>query len=325
LFGGALLVLLIVALFAAPAADAAFPGRPGPIVYSRFHPGPNLRADGIFVHGPRQGQRARRLINANPQGKLAYSPDGLSIALATNAGLMYDQAVSRISVVNVDGTGLRQVTEEAAYDSNPSFSPDGRRIVFDRVVGFGPDSIRSIFSVNIDGSDLRRLTFGPSSDFEPTFTPDGRRIVFVTDRNRGRRTDPTAIYSMRADGSDVRLLIDTPGADVGPDVSPSGRRIVFLSDRDGGQTISVAGSTGRDPHPLRGRVSSCDGRPCFYGPVWSPDGKRVAAVFGGAHIAALVVMRSDGSGPVKRFVTERLGKKGFGTRIGAPAWGRRRE
>jgi Tol biopolymer transport system component len=316
-----LLALLIAAALLAPPADAAFPGRPGPIVYQLVHPGTSSAVDGIFAHAPRQGQRTRRLSDADPEGGLTVSPDGRRIAYAASVGLMYDQAVSRIHVMNADGTGVRLVTTDVALDLNPSFSPDGRRIAFDRVVGFGPAAIRSIFSVNVDGSDLRRLTFGPSFDFEPTFTPDGRRIVFVSDRDGGGGSDSTAIYSMRADGSATRRLIDTAGADVEPDVSPDGRRILFLSDRDGGQNVFVAGAGGRNAHPLRGRVTTCEALPCLFGPVWSPDGRRVAAISNGYRLASLVVMRADGTGGVRRIVSQRSDKRGLGGRFGQPAWG----
>lgn len=315
-----LIALLIAAALAAPPADATLPGKPGPIVYQLVHPGTISRMDGIFAHAPRRGVGARRLSGVDAEGGLTVSPDGRSVAYAANVGLMYDAAVSRIFVMNADGSDVRPVTRDVTYDSSPSFSPDGRRIVFTRTVGSGQSSMQNIFSVNVDGTDARRLTFGPSSDFEPTFTPDGRRIVFVSDRNGGASADRTAIYSMRADGSGTRRLIDTPGVDVEPDVSPDGRRILFLSDRDGGQNVFVAGAGGRNARPLRGRVSSCEERSCFFGPVWSPDGKRVAAVSNGRRFAALVVMRADGLGRVRRLVTQRSDARGFGGRFGPPAW-----
>ena len=312
-----LLALLVAAAFAAPAADAAFAGRPGPIVYSRSHPGLN-ESDGIFAHGPRQAQTSYRLSAADTHG-LAISPDGRSIAYAANVGFMYEEMASQIFVMNADGTGVRLVTNNAAYDSTPSFSPDGGRIVFTRRVGIGRTSVENIFSVNPDGSELRRLTFGPFSDSEPTFTPDGRRIVFVSNRVGGGAVDTTAIYSMRTDGSSTRKLIDTPGVDFDPDVSPDGRRILFLSTRDGGANIFVANGRGRRAQPLRGRMS-CENGPCFFGPTWSPDGRHVAAIRWGSRMMALVVMRADGSGRVKRFVTARHPEHQAGVFLGPPAW-----
>jgi Tol biopolymer transport system component len=78
-----------------------------------------------------------------------------------------------IYLVNADGSGQARLTDSAASDLGPSFSPNGSRIAFasDRA---GP---YEIYVMNADGSGETRLTHNSASDAEPAFSPDGRRIA----------------------------------------------------------------------------------------------------------------------------------------------------
>ena len=68
------------------------------------------------------------------------------------------------------------MTTGPSFDSNPAFSPGGKRVVFERDPGVGKSHI---FAVNVDGSDLQQLTNGSFNDSEPVYAPNGKRIVFV--------------------------------------------------------------------------------------------------------------------------------------------------
>lgn len=74
----------------------------------------------------------------------------------------------------------RRLTDHSAGDYDPSWSPDGRRIVFTST----RDGNREIYSVNADGTDLRNLTNHSDSDYDPSWSPDGRRIAFTSTRGR---------------------------------------------------------------------------------------------------------------------------------------------
>ena len=90
------------------------------------------------------------------------------------------------------------------WDTGPSWSANGTKIVFDRV-DFG--STYAVFLMNSDGTHLRKLTGPPGDAFSPDFSPDGKRVVYVG-RKRGSGAD---LYVMNADGTNIRKLAQTHG------------------------------------------------------------------------------------------------------------------
>jgi len=118
---------------------------------------------------PRPVLQAARVVYTQ-----AISPDGEWIAFTPLGGR------EDLFVVKSDGSGYRQLTDDAARDRGPSWSPDGSRIAFysDRSGRYETWAIRP------DGSNLEQLTktTGPArTDF--TWSPDGKRIA-VDDGSR---------------------------------------------------------------------------------------------------------------------------------------------
>jgi TolB protein len=315
-------VALLIAAAAAPAADAAFPGKPGPIAYSLSFSSATEFGGGIFAHPPQRSQKARRLTTVHGDRSPSYSADGRELVFAGqgDAGLpSIGPETSQIYRMNTEGGDRQMVTSGLVYDSNPAFSPDGRRIVFDRMIG--TSRTPHIFIVNVDGSGLQQLTSGSKADYEPTFTPDGRRILFVSNRISDKEKDRSAIYAMGPDGSDLRVLINTPRNEGEPDISPDGRRILFMSSRDGGQSIYVATANGKHMRALIKPMSTCIRRSCYSFPVWSPDEKHIAALYSGSYSSSLVVLRADGKGYGKTFARSSTEEEGYGSHLGPPSWG----
>ena len=123
------------------------------------------------------------------------SPDGKGIAFARSSG---DEPFD-IYVMNPDGTGRVNVTDNPGNDDAPAWSPDGQHIAFmsDR------DDQRDIYVMNADGSGPTRLTDHPGADILPVWSPDGFRIAFVSDRDGKYRW-----WVMNADGSDQVVFSD---------------------------------------------------------------------------------------------------------------------
>src|SRR5215471_7702330 len=99
-------------------------------------------------------------------------------------------------------------------DDNPTYSPDGKQIAFQRAFGRSPTSshasVVAIFTMNADGSHLTRLTEKktPTSteDHEPQWSPNGKKIAFVRLNTTATPRNAEAIEVMNADGSHVRRL-----------------------------------------------------------------------------------------------------------------------
>ena len=216
--------------------------------------------------------------------------------------------------IEPDGSGLVQLTSNAAWDTDPSWSPDGTRLAFSS----NRDGDDDVYVMNADGSGVVAVTSsGTGNDLQPDWSRDGSQIAFVRSgdiyvvsssggspvklgRGRAPAWSPTAsriafarnegdIYVMGADGSNVRPLTSGFDADF-PEWSPDGRSIAFEAvDPNVDETrIYVMGADGSGLRALAG--SSED-----HSPSWSPDGTRLA--FTNILLDANIVTASlDGSG-----------------------------
>ncbi len=308
---------IAVALAAALAtsAHAAFPGKVGPVVYPRVSINEADDTGGLTLHGPRQKQKPHRLTSNPTDEAPAFSADGRFVAFSSVTEPL--AAGRHIYVVNVDGTGLRQLTNGPSFDSNPSFSPNGKQVAFDRHAGAGKTHV---FVINVDGTGLRQLTNGSFNDSEPVYTPSGKRIVFVSDRDHDVKTDRSDIFAMAPSGANQRVLVDGPYYETEPDTAPSGKAIAFVSNRRPGINIFVANANGRHVRQLTHNKRDCFSGSCNLSPAWSPDGKHIAYLAVGRYNSDLEVMRADGSGE-KEFSDGGTETEGFGTKVGAPSWG----
>lgn len=169
-----------------------------------------------------------------------------------------------ILVYSVETAQSENVTNNPALDADPSFSPDGKQIVFASL----RDGNAEIYLMNVDGSDVRRLTNHPAWENHPAFSPDGTTIAFPGDRE-GENFD---VYLMNVDGSNVRRLTDWPSTEsVGPGSwSPDGTKIAFVSDREGNDDIFVISAEVFRPELI---VADSEANLAF--PAVSPDGKQI--------------------------------------------------
>lgn len=172
-----------------------------------------------------------------------WSADGARIAFVSDRAGPYD-----IFLMDADGANPVNLTDNSVEVYNPSFSPNGDRIVFDAPV-LEHDDRYDIFTMRPDGSGVVNLTASADGhDFNARWSPDGRRLAFMSSRDGNFE-----IYVMNSDGSDQRRLTDQGENDHDPSWSPDGRRIVFMSRRDGNPEIYVMNADGSDQRRLTDR------------------------------------------------------------------------
>jgi len=137
----------------------------------------------------------------------------------------YGGASPDIWVCNLDGSNRVKLTDNAAFERSPRWSPDGTRIAFDRAWS-GQDS--EIMLMNADGSGVYAVTVNSYNEGSPTFGPAGRRLAF--DRNLSGNLE---IFSAFLDGSSATNLSSHAADDYHPDWSPrlDDPTILFSSER----------------------------------------------------------------------------------------------
>ena len=127
--------------------------------------------------------------------------------------------------MNADGSGVKALTNDMAdnmhftsFDSDPSWSPDGTEIAFERL----NNGVRSVFVMNSDGTWVEPLAGVTTSNFDPRWSPDGTRIVFSANGT---------IFITNADGSSGFETLPSFGGGF-PCWSPDGTKIP-ISKGDG--------------------------------------------------------------------------------------------
>jgi Tol biopolymer transport system component len=225
------------------------------------------------------------------------SPDGTRLLLTIDSTVSNPGgppfSLLNVAVMNLDGSGLTQLTQSAAGFPVPTgfvnteadasggasaaWSPDGKKIVFTAARdGYQP----SLFTMNADGSGQTRLTTNPATDsvspswdLEPAWSPDGQTIVFyrlVETRQAGIVL--ASLMTIRPDGSSLASipgLDNQTAADPEPSWSPDSRRLAFDGVVNGQYGLVVSNADGSAARIV---VSG----PLVQSPSWAPDGQSIA-------------------------------------------------
>jgi Tol biopolymer transport system component len=90
-------------------------------------------------------------------------------------------------VADGDGGAARTITQFGCASFAPTFTPDGKRILFASNKNNCDGRKFELFQINLDGSGLEQVTnFGGFTSF-PEYSPDGKKLVFCSDRDAKQR------------------------------------------------------------------------------------------------------------------------------------------
>ena len=281
---------LVAGLLLAAPATATFPGPNGRIAFADFGTGQ------LYSTNP-DGTGLRQLTHV-PEGSVAaqpdWSPDSRQITFWSDLG-----GEPRLYVMDRDGSHQRLVfADQPGYGNvSPGYTPDGRRLVFQRCAP-EPIDVCAIYSVGVDGRNLRALTrfktgLESANDFWPTVAPDGR-IAFG---RFGAGGITSQVYVMAADGSGARPITPPALTAIPGEWTPDSRHLNVQSN--GFRLNASIYRVRADGTGLR-RLT----RPSFPNgdiqPNSSPNGDRIAFAsdrrYPDVCCNDLYVMRSDGSG-----------------------------
>lgn len=148
------------------------------------------------------------------EGEPQYSPDGSKIVFVQRTWLESGDRRYNLATMNSDGTGTAVLTqaEQGRPNKYPSFSPDGRKLVFLRQFGDAQDIFNEVYTIDSDGSDETRMTYLEAELAFPAFSPDGTQIAFSYTSNPFCCVYSEAeIYTMGSNGSGLTPITTSPG------------------------------------------------------------------------------------------------------------------
>ncbi|MEP0266308.1 DUF5050 domain-containing protein [Dokdonia sp.] len=198
-------------------------------------------------------------LTTGDHGYPAWSPDGKHIAFyAYHDG----KKTWSIHTMNSDGTNKKRLTyAKNKWDSTPSWSADGKKILFAREYKNSEEIWEyEIWIMNSDGSEemqIKSLVGG-----NPFFTPDGRIVFSAEFKNK-----ESDIHIADVDGQNIIQVTNNDANEWHPKVSPDGQQIAFSSDKSGNREIYVMNIDGSNQKRLTKIPSG--------GPSWSPDGSQI--------------------------------------------------
>ncbi|MGE5277223.1 MAG: LpqB family beta-propeller domain-containing protein, partial [Acidobacteriota bacterium] len=227
----------------------------------------------------------------------------------------------------------RWITRGRSSDREPTYSPDGQRLLFASDRGGNLD----IWEITLANGALRRLTDDPAEDWDPALSPDGKRLVWSSNRS-----GHFEIWTADPDGSDPRLVTHDGVDAENPEMTPDGRWVTYTSANpsrsglwkihpDGSGDTKIAGGSAIHPEispdgayvlyhvPYTAvRVARLTGGEILPFSIdlkplhqlgrsrWLPDGKAIAFVGSNAEKRAGVFVQAFSAGAADTSATRRV-------------------
>jgi uncharacterized repeat protein (TIGR01451 family) len=227
---------------------------------------------------------------AGPSGALAF--------------VSYRDGDAEVYRTNADGSSLVNLTNNAAYDWEPAWSPDGTQLVFNS----DRSGAEEVWLMDSDGSNPTRLTTNGSNGVNFAWSPDGTKIAW---QNWDSTSGQYDICVINADGTGFSNLTNDSEYQNKPQWSPDSTKILYEGEVYDSLTttyhsnILVMNANGSSKTNLSNNSAAED-----FAPVWSPDGTKIA-FDRSEDDPGIYSMDADGSDQV-RLTTN--------TQDGSPSW-----
>lgn len=141
----------------------------------------------------------------------AFSPDGAQIAFVSDR----DGGFPEIYLMNADGTGVRRLTTNALIDGNPSWTPDGTRVVVERCC---PNGTSDLVAIDVaTGAETPVVASATHHELDPAVSPDGTMVAYVAIEVGVGNID---LWAAAIDGTGATRLTQAEAPDLSPDWQP---------------------------------------------------------------------------------------------------------
>lgn len=226
--------------------------------------------------------RVKPSVSGRGEYEAAVSPDGRQIAFTT-----YRFGGWKVATADISGENVKRVTLDPHYAYDPAWSPNGKQLMYRRIVPNGSAYFRGqadIFRINIDGSDNQNVTQSlDSGERKPIYSPDGATVIFDSwlDEDEGK----FRLMSMDLSSGQQKIVGKGSNAMIAPSWSPDGQKIahlrgdddgyvdVWIMRPDGTNALNLTQSKKRGFEKAAGKIQHWQ-----YDTHWSPDGKFVSFV-----------------------------------------------
>ncbi|MBC8065776.1 MAG: PD40 domain-containing protein, partial [Chlorobia bacterium] len=143
-----------------------------------------------------------------------------------------------IYVVNPDGSGSFQITNDDWDTGSPCFSPDGSKILYTSY----EDGTPQLWTMNVDGTGKVALTNFPDGALQGRYSPNGQKIVYVSS------SVGDDVWIMNANGTSPTALASSAEDENEPVFNADGSKVVFVkifdNSGDAAGQIMIVASTG---------------------------------------------------------------------------------
>lgn len=225
----------------------------------------------LWLWSTRDGREIQLTDLGGRINALNWSPDGRWIAFSGDRYGGFD-----IWKVAVPSGEVHRLTTDVRYDVYPAWTPDSKKIVYDRLDDRWVD--HEVLEIPADGGhprliveDLDFFDYGSGRTFGyPMVSPDGTTVLF-----RSHRSGWINYWTVPIDGGEARPIAAENADQSHARWSPDGGSIVYVSNQDGTEDLRVVSRAGGDP-----RILVAPEMGVCANPEWSPDGRSISYVFG---------------------------------------------